>query len=96
MAKNEHVERIQTFLKTRQAVLDGKLTGSAAIIAMVSAGWSEKRAGFHVDAWQNLRTLRLMQGERESAGLVRVLQITNLDDMLWLLTANLDGKEEEE
>jgi hypothetical protein len=90
MAKNEHAERVQAFLKIRQAVLAGELTDKAAITVMVEAGWTEEKARFHVEAWQTLSTLRLMQGERKSS--VRVLQVTNLDDMLWLLTAGLDGK----
>jgi hypothetical protein len=91
--RNERAERLQVYLATREAVLNGELANGKAVEVMVAAGWPIDRAQFHVDAWEALSTLRLMQGERSQGDGVKVvlLQVNNLEDMLWLLTADFDG-----
>jgi hypothetical protein len=85
MAKNE-AERMQVFLRTRQAILDGNMGAEKAVETMVEAGWEERSARFHVDAWYTVSTLRLMQGERkrDPVRVVRV-QMTDLGQMAKLL-----------
>jgi hypothetical protein len=85
MAKND-AERMQVFLRTRQAILDGNMGEERAVETLVEAGWSDRNARFHVDAWELLSTLRLMHGERKADPLrvVRV-QVNDLGQMAKLL-----------
>jgi hypothetical protein len=84
--RNERAERLQVYLATREAVLNGELGHAAAVEAMVAAGWPIDRAQFHVDAWEALSLMRLMHGERKSDPLRVVrLQVTDLEQMAKLL-----------
>jgi hypothetical protein len=83
---NDQSERLQVFLATRQAVLNGELVDGKAVEALTEAGWSEEKARFHVDTWETLSALRLMHGERRNDPLrVIRLQVTDLGQMAKLL-----------
>jgi hypothetical protein len=95
--RNERAERLQVYLATREAVLNGELTDGKAVEAMVAAGWPIERAQFHVNAWEALSLMRLMHGERKADPLRVVrLQVTDLEQMAKLLNipeVGPDGKE---
>jgi hypothetical protein len=83
---NDQAARLQVFLATRQAVLNGELANGRAIESLTEAGWSVERARFHVDGWEVLSLMRLMHGERKSDPLRVVrLQVTDLEQMAKLL-----------
>jgi hypothetical protein len=97
---NDQSERLQVFLATRQAILNGELVDGKAVEALTEVGWTAERAQFHVDAWETLSTLRLMHSERKDDPLRVVrLQVTDLGQMAKLLSipeiGEGDGKNDE-
>jgi len=51
----------QLFYETRQAVLNGELSASAAVTRLTQAGWTVRRAELVVGLWDTLGLLRPVQ-----------------------------------